>query len=94
MNRFTAFMIGVCFAGAAVSVTACHVTTADKAQADRRFSDTPATIVCYDYGAPIFSGRTVGKPQRSDTGEGSWSFVNAANGQLTTVEANCMVAYD
>lgn len=87
-------LITIAAIAAALALSGCHITTADKAQSERRFSDSPATIACYDYGAPIFSGRTVGKPQRSDTGEGSWSFVNAADGKLTTVEANCMVAYD
>lgn len=72
----------------------CVRTTADRAQAERRYSDGPATIQCYDYGLLIFQGRTKGKPQRSDTGEGSWSFVDATTGKLTTVEANCHIAYD
>lgn len=79
---------------AALAVSGCVRTTADRAQKERRFTDRPASISCFDYGQPIFSGRTVGKPQRSDTGEGSWSFVDASNGKLTTVEANCMVVYD
>lgn len=69
-------------------------TTADKAQMDRRYTDKPATLMCFDYGQPIYTGRSVGKPQRSDTGEGSWSFVDASNNKLTTVEANCHIVYD
>lgn len=79
---------------AAVAVAGCAITEADKAQRDRRYTDSPATLSCYDYGMTVFEGRSKGKPQRSDTGEGSWSFVDAATGKLTTVEANCMVIYD
>ncbi len=77
-----------------VSISGCYRTTADRAQAERRYTDSAAYITCYDYGMQVFSGKTKGKPQRSDTGEGSWSFVDASNGRLTTIEANCMVIYD
>ena len=75
-----------------LAISACTAT--DRAQKDRAFSDNPADIVCYNYGGEIFNGRSVGKPQRSDTGEGLWEFVNAANGRFTQVEGNCVVAYN
>lgn len=78
----------------AVGLAGCVRTTADRAQKERRYSDKPATLRCYDYGQQIYVGRSIGKPQRSDTGEGSWSFVDAANNRLTTIEANCSVVYD
>lgn len=78
----------------AVGLSGCVRTTADRAQKERRFSDKPATLMCFDYGQLIYTGRSVGKPQRSDTGEGSWSFVDASNNKLTTIEANCNVVYD
>jgi hypothetical protein len=58
------------------------------------FSDSPATMTCWDYGQVILTTRTKGKPQRADTGESMWTFVDAATGKYTTVEANCLVAYD
>lgn len=79
---------------AAIGLSGCAITEADKAQKERRYTDRPATLHCYDYGVTIYSGRSKGKPQRSDTGEGSWSFVDASNGKLTTIEANCSVIYD
>lgn len=75
-----------------LAISACTAT--DRAQMDRRGSDKPADIVCNDFGVEVFNGRSVGKPQRSDTGEGMWEFVNAANGQFTQVEGNCVVAYN
>lgn len=94
MKRITALLAVAACTAAIVGVSGCYRTTADRAQAERRYTDGPATLSCYDYGMPVFEGRSRGKPQRSDTGEGSWSFVNAADGKLTTVEANCLIAYD
>lgn len=79
---------------AAVGLSGCVRTEADRAQKERRYSDNPASIICFDYGQIIYTGRSRGKPQRSDTGEGSWSFVDASNNKLTTIEANCHVVYD
>lgn len=76
------------------ALSACGITETDRAQKSRAFSDTPATLVCHDFGIEVFNGRSKGKPQRSDTGEGMWEFVNAATGQFTQVEGNCTVAYD
>lgn len=77
-----------------MALTACGFTETDRAQKSRAFTDTPATLICHDYGGVVFSGRSKGKPQRSDTGEGMWEFVNAQTGKFTQVEGNCVVAYD
>jgi hypothetical protein len=84
MKKLLLFSLA-CAIGLAIS--ACTAT--DRAQMDR-----PASIVCHDYAGVIFNGRSVGKPQRSDTGEGMWEFVNATNGKFTQIEGNCVVAYD
>lgn len=76
------------------SLTACKgITDTDRAQTERRFSDTPAMLKCYDFGILVYEGRSRGKPQRDDTGDGMWTFVDTATGNLTTVEGNCVVFY-
>lgn len=87
MKKF--LIIGV----AALALTGCGVTGTDTYQAsqDALYSDKPAAITCYAYGVLTFNGVSTGKVLYDEGGR--ISFVDAANGRLTSMEGECRVVY-
>ncbi len=74
---------------AALTVSAC--TQSKRAGSEATFDDRPADITCWTYGAQIFAGQSTGKVEYDDGGR--ISFVDAANGRYTTINADCRVVY-
>lgn len=86
MNRIiTTAAVSALILGAA----AC--TDSERAQQAATFADQPADIVCWTYGTENFRGRSTGKIEYDEGGR--VSFVDSANGRLTTVEGDCRVTY-
>lgn len=75
---------------AAVALSGCEATEARKASREAYYSDKPAAVTCYAYGTLTFEGTSTGKI--IDEG-GRLTFVDAANGRLTTIEGECRVVY-
>lgn len=90
MKQRTTIMVGI--AGLVLAgLSACHVTEARRAQSAATYGDKPASIICWTYGERNFEGRSTGKAVYDDGGR--LTFVDAANGRLTTVEGDCRVVY-
>ena len=66
-------------------------TDAERAQRSARYSDRPADITCRTFGEPFYVGRSTGKVTYDEGGR--VTFVDRANGRLTTIEGECMVVY-
>jgi hypothetical protein len=75
----------------AVALTGCEVTEAGKASREAYYSDKPAAVTCYAYGTLTFEGTSTGKIIYDEGGR--LTFVDAANGRLTTIEGECRVVY-
>ena len=74
---------------ALLSLAGC--TDADRARRSARLSDSPADISCRSFGQPFYSGRSTGKVTYDEGGR--VTFVDRANGRLTTIEGECMIVY-
>jgi len=74
---------------AAIALSGC--TDADNALNAATYTDKPAAITCYAYGNLTFDGRSTGKVIYDEGGR--LTFVDAANGRLTTIEGECRVVY-
>ena len=66
-------------------------TESDRAQKSTTLSDTPAEVTCRTFGEPFYVGGSTGKVTY-DRG-GRITFVDRANGRLTTIEGECMIVY-
>lgn len=77
---------------AVASLAAAGCTESERANRAAEFQDRPADLTCRSFGAVIFQGRSTGKVTY-DEGE-RISFVDAANGRLTTVEGDCLIVYE
>ena len=75
----------------ALSLGAAACTDSERARNSATFADQPADIMCWTYGTENFRGRSTGKVEYDEGGR--ISFVDAANGRLTTVEGDCRVTY-
>jgi len=69
--------------------TAC--TDSKRARNDATWTDRPADIICWSYGAETFKGRSTGKVDYDDR---RISFVDAANHRYTTIDGDCRVVYE
>lgn len=78
-------------AAPALALAAAGCTDSERAQKAATFGDQPADIRCWTYGTETFSGRSTGKVEYDEGGR--ISFVDAANGRLTTVDGECRVTY-
>ena len=79
-------------AGAALAALAlAGCTDADTALNAATYTDKPAAITCYAYGTLTFNGTSTGKVIYDEGGR--LTFVDAANGRLTTIEGECRVVY-
>jgi hypothetical protein len=81
-------------AAVAASLAACdgyYATDSYKASRDALYSDKPAAVTCYAYGTLTFNGLSTGKVIYDEGGR--ISFVDAANGRLTSLEGECRVVY-
>lgn len=87
MKKITLLALGV----AALALSACHVTEADRAKSQATWSDKPADIICWTYGERNFEGQSTGKVVYDEGGR--LTFVDAANGRLTNIEGDCRVVY-
>jgi len=75
----------------AVALSGCYRTDSEKASRDAYYSDKPAAVTCYAYGTLTFEGTSTGKIIYDEGGR--LTFVDAANGRLTTIEGECRVVY-
>lgn len=75
----------------ALALGAAACTESERARKAATFGDQPADILCWTYGTENFRGRSTGKIEYDEGGR--ISFVDAANGRLTTVEGDCRVTY-
>ena len=66
-------------------------TDADRARRSAKFDDSPADVSCRSFGQPFYSGRSTGKVTYDEGGR--VTFVDRANGRLTTIEGECMIVY-
>lgn len=66
-------------------------TEADRARKSATFGDRPADITCRTFGEPFYVGRSTGKVTYDEGGR--ITFVDRANGRLTTIEGECMIVY-
>ena len=76
---------------AMLSLAGCEVTDAGKASREAYYGDKPAAITCYAYGTQTFDGTSTGKVIYDEGGR--LTFVDQANGRLTTIEGECRVVY-
>lgn len=72
-----------------LGITGC--TDADRARKSATFDDRPADITCRTFGEPFYVGRSTGKVTYDEGGR--ITFVDRANGRLTTIEGECMIVY-
>lgn len=86
-------ILTLCAAIAISATAACGVEQTDTYKASRGalYSDKPAAITCYAYGVMTFNGTSTGKVLYDEGGR--VSFVDAANGRLTSLEGECRVVY-
>lgn len=84
-------LAAVAVAVACLAVAGCTVTEAGKASRDAYYNDKPAAVTCYAYGTLTFEGTSTGKIIYDEGGR--LTFVDAANGRLTTIEGECRVVY-
>lgn len=75
---------------AALLLAAC-TKDATRAVNNAEWTDPPAAVTCYAYGVMTFNGWSTGKVIYDEGGR--LTFVDAANGRLTTVEGECRVVY-
>jgi len=75
----------------AVALSGCLVTEAEKESRDAYYGDRAAAVTCYAYGTLTFEGTSTGKIVYDEGGR--LTFVDAANGRLTTIEGECRVVY-
>lgn len=75
----------------ALTLAAAGCTDSERARKAATFGDQPADIACWTYGTETFRGRSTGKVEYDEGGR--ISFVDAANGRLTTVDGECRVTY-
>jgi hypothetical protein len=66
-------------------------TKVERETRSARISDRPADVTCRTFGEPFYVGRSTGRVTY-DRG-GRITFVDRANGRLTTIEGECMVVY-
>jgi len=76
---------------ASIGLSGCYRTAADKAAYDATYDDKPAAVTCYAYGVLTFEGFSTGKVIYDEGGR--LTFVDRANGRLTTLEGECRVVY-
>lgn len=72
-----------------LGLTGC--TEAERARRSARLSDSPADVTCRSFGQPFYAGRSTGKVTYDEGGR--VTFVDRANGRLTTIEGECMIVY-
>ena len=72
-------------------LTLAGCTEAERQQRSTHFSDRPADVTCRTFGEPFYVGRSTGKITYDEGGR--VTFVDQANGRLTTIEGECMVVY-
>ena len=84
MKTLTTFVV----LGTCVLVSAC--TDSKRANVETKFTDQPAEVTCWSFGTEIFNGKSTGRVTRED---GGVVFVDAANGRLTAIEAQCRIVY-
>ena len=82
--------LALLLAAAAIAFAGC-TTDADRASSAATYGDKPAAITCYAYGTLTFNGTSTGKVIYDEGGR--LTFVDAANGPLTTIEGECRVVY-
>jgi len=87
MKKLTAAAVAL----ACLAVAGCQVTEAGRASRDAYYGDKPAAVTCYAYGTLTFEGTSTGKIIYDEGGR--LTFVDAANGRLTTIEGECRVIY-
>ena len=66
-------------------------TESERAHRNAGLSDRPADITCRSFGDVLFQGRSTGKVIYDEGGR--VTFVDAANGRLTTIEGECVIVY-
>lgn len=66
-------------------------TEAERARRSATRSDRPADVTCRSFGQPFYAGRSTGKVTYDEGGR--VTFVDRANGRLTTIEGECMIVY-
>ncbi len=74
-----------------IALAGCQRNDADRAQRDAYWDDRPADVVCRTLGEPFYSGQSTGKVTYDEGGR--VTFVDRANGRLTTIEGECMIVY-
>jgi hypothetical protein len=74
---------------ALAGLTGC--TDAERAQRAAYGADRPADVTCRTFGEPFYVGRSTGKVTYDEGGR--VTFVDRANGRLTTIEGECMIVY-
>ena len=85
MNKLSQTIVLV----ALVALAGC--TEAERAQKSAYRSDRPADVTCRTFGEPFYVGRSTGKVTYDEGGR--VTFVDRANGRLTTIEGECMIVY-
>jgi hypothetical protein len=77
--------------GAILMLGLASCTEAERAQEATYRSDRPADVTCRTFGEPFYIGRSTGKVTYEEGGR--VTFVDQANGRLTTIEGECMIVY-
>jgi hypothetical protein len=85
MKLFTGLLLA-----SVLALGAC-TTEATRAANEAYYSDKPAQITCYTYGALTFDGWSTGKVIYDEGGR--ITFVDNANKRLTTIEGDCRIVY-
>jgi len=66
-------------------------TDSERARESALRRDLPADVTCRSFGNVMFQGRSTGKVIYDEGGR--VTFVDAANGRLTTIEGECVIVY-
>ena len=74
---------------ALLGLAGCTDVARERRSATR--ADRPADISCRSFGQPFYTGRSTGKVTYDEGGR--VTFVDRANGRLTTIEGECMIVY-
>lgn len=74
----------------AASAVTAGCTEGRRARQETKFSDRPADITCWSFGAEIYQGASTGTVEQS---EGLISFVDAATGRFTRISGDCRIVY-
>lgn len=90
-RRGVAALLALAATGSLAACGGYYETDSYKASRDALYSDKPAAITCYAYGTLTFNGTSTGKVIYDEGGR--ISFVDAANGRLTSLEGECRVVY-